>query len=337
VKLHNEVAQKTADGIKKNLGWGYRIFLSPEIGVLIPIVLLCVVTALLAPDFLTWKYISSILTGSIFIGACALGEGLVIMSGEIDLSVGMNGCFAGIMMGVAAASWGLGLVMSLIVGIAAGALVGFINGVLVCRVGLISWITTLAMMFVCQGLAVTISNGLPISIQSLGTSAFTRLKPLGLNWLFFIFIGIIVLLDLFIRKTRFGYRMRALGGNREAAEMAGINVKHVKIIVFTLAGAFAALGGIFDTLMTATANSNTGLGREFRAIICVAIGGVSMTGGVGSAYGVGLGVLLFHTLWYCLRILDVDTNMQLVLIGFILILAVIMDIQRKRIEARKLV
>ena len=117
----------------------------------------------------------------------------------------------------------------------------------------------------------------------------------------------------------------------------GINVKRVKIIVFVLAGAFAAIGGIFDTLITATANSTTGIGREFRAIICVAIGGVSMTGGVGSAYGVGLGVLLFHTLWYCLRILDVDTNMQLVLIGFILILAVMMDIQRKRIEARKMV
>jgi len=322
---------------EKKLGWGYRIFLSPEIGVLIPILLLCVVTSILAPNFLTWRYISSILTGSIFIGACALGEGLVIMSGEIDLSVGMNGCFAGIMMGVAAASWGLGLILCLIIGIAAGALVGLVNGLLTCRVGLTSWITTISTMFICQGLAVTISDGLPISISSLGTSSFTRLKPLGLNWLFFIFIAIIILLDLFIRKTKFGYRLRAVGGNREAAEMAGINVKRVKIIVFMLAGAFAAVGGIFDTLITATANSATGLGREFRAIISVAIGGVSMTGGVGSAYGVGLGVLLFHTLWYCLRILDVDTNMQLVLIGFILILAVMMDIQRKRIEARKMV
>jgi ribose transport system permease protein len=322
---------------EKRLGWGYRIFLSPEIGVLLPIIILVVITASINSNFLKWQYISTILTGSIFIGAAALGEGLVIMSGEIDLSLGMSGCFAGIMMGVAANSWGLGLIPCLIIGIAAGALVGWVNGFLTCKIGLTSWITTLATQFICQGLAITISDGLPIPISSLGTSTFTRMKPLGLNWLFFIFIAIIVVLDLIIRRTKFGYKLRAVGGNREAAEMAGINVKNVKILVFTLAGVFAALGGIFDVLSQANASYTNGQGREFRAIICVAIGGVSMTGGVGTAFGIGLGVLLFHTLWNCLRILDVDTNMQLVLIGFILILAVMLDIQRKRIEARKLV
>jgi ribose/xylose/arabinose/galactoside ABC-type transport system permease subunit len=131
--------------------------------------------------------------------------------------------------------------------------------------------------------------------------------------------------------------MRAVGGNSDAARMAGINVDRVKIAVFVLAGALAAVGGLFDVFNNATANSNFGGGREFRAIICCAIGGVSMSGGSGSAYGIGLGVLLFHTLWYCLRILSVDTNLQLVLIGLILVLAVLMDIQRKRVEARKMV
>lgn len=321
----------------KKLGLGYRIFLSPEIGVLIPILILCVITSLINPNFLTWKYIASILTGCIFIGAASLGESLVIMSGEIDLSVGLTGCFAGIMMGVAAANWGLGLIPCLLVGLAAGALVGWVNGYFTCKIGLTSWITTLATQFICQGLAVTISKGMPISIQSLGTASFTRPKPLGLSWLFFVFVAIIIIMDLVIRKTKFGYKMRAVGGNREAAQMAGINVTRVKIAVFTLAGALAAVGGIFDVLATATASSSVGIAREFRAIICCAIGGISMTGGVGSAFGVGLGVLLFHTLWYCLRILNVDTNLQLVLIGFILILAVLMDAQRKRIEARKMV
>ena len=322
---------------EKKLGIGYRLFLSPEIGVLIPILVLCVVTSLINPNFLTWKYIASILTGSIFIGACSLGESLVIMSGEIDLSVGLTGTFAGIMMGVAAATWGLGLIPCLIIGLAAGALVGWVNGYVSCKIGLTSWIVTLATNYICRGLAVTISKGLPISIQSLGTSAFTRPKPLGLSWLFFVFIAIIIILDLVIRRTKFGYKLRAVGGNREAAQMAGINVVRIKIAVFTIAGMLAAVGGIFDVLSAATASSSTGLDREFRAIICCAIGGISMSGGVGSAFGVGLGVLLFHTLWYCLRILDVDTNLQLVLIGFILILAVLMDIQRKRVEARKMV
>jgi ribose/xylose/arabinose/galactoside ABC-type transport system permease subunit len=322
---------------EKKMGWGYRIFLTPEVGVMIPILILIVVTSWINPNFLTWKYIASILTGLIFIGAASLAEGIVIMVGEIDLSVGMNGCFAGIMCGIAAANWGLGLILCLLVGLTAGALIGFVNGVVVCKLGLTSWITTLATQFICQGLAVTISQGVPISISSLGTSDFTRAKPLGLNWLFFIFIALILIMDFLIRKTSFGYKLRAVGGNNDAARMAGINVDRVKIAVFVLAGVLAAVGGIFDVLNNATANSNFGGGREFRAIICCAIGGVSMSGGNGSAFGIGLGVLLFHTLWYCLRILSVDTNLQLVLIGLILVLAVLIDIQRKRVEARKMV
>ena len=119
--------------------------------------------------------------------------------------------------------------------------------------------------------------------------------------------------------------------------MAGINARHVKLAASILAGVFAAAGGLFDTLNAGAANAAFGNGREFRAIICCAIGGISMSGGAGSAFGIALGVLLFHTLWYCLRILDVNTNLQLVLIGVILVLSVIMDIQRKRLEAKKLV
>ena len=123
-------------------------------------------------------------------------------------------------------------------------------------------------------------------------------------------------------------------GNPNAALMAGINVQRIKIIARVLAGLFAAIGGIFDVLDAATANSAFGSGREFRTIICVNIGGI--TAGSGSVLGVGLGVLLFHVLWYALRILDVDTNLQLVLIGAILVMAVLLDILRTKYEARRI-
>jgi ribose/xylose/arabinose/galactoside ABC-type transport system permease subunit len=147
----------------------------------------------------------------------------------------------------------------------------------------------------------------------------------------------IIVLDLVVRRTRFGFKLRAVGGNADAANMAGINVRYIKWAAFVLAGILAACSGIFDTLQSNSASDTFGAGREFRAIICCAIGGISMAGGAGSVYGVGLGVLLFHVLWFCLRILGVNTNLQLVLIGFILILAVLLDLQRKRVEARKLV
>lgn len=312
-----------------------NVFLTPEIGVLIPIVILCVVTSFINKNFMTWKYFSGIFMGSIFIGAASLGQGFAAIAGEVDLSVGMNGCLAGIMTAVACARWNLGLVPCLLIGLASGGLVGFINGCLTCKMKLSSWITTLATQFICQGLSVTISQGEPISIKALGTSMFTRARPLGLSWLFFIFIGLVVLCDVLIRHTRYGYKLRAVGGNPNAATMAGINVDRVKIIAMVIAGVLAATGGIFDVLNAATANANFGGGREFRTIICVNIGG--MMAGSGSMFGVGLGVMLFHVLWYALRILKVDTNLQLVLIGLILVLAVLLDIQRKRVEARRIV
>ena len=318
-------------------GFLVKVLLNPEIGILIPILIICVVTTMLKPNFLTWKYISSILAGSIFIGAATLGECLIIMCGEIDMSLGFCGCLAGVMMGIAASEWGLPLIPCILLCLATGAVVGLVNGLCVCKLGLSSWITTLATQFICQGLAVTISQGQPMSIASLGTGAFTRARPLGLNWLFFIFVLMILALDVLLRRTRYGYYLKSVGGNQDASVMAGINAKRIKIIAFVLAGLFAAMGGLFDVLNSGASNAAFGNGREFRAIICCAIGGISMTGGAGSSFGVALGVLLFHTLWYCLRILDVNTNLQLVLIGLILVLSVIMDIQRKKIEPRKLV
>ncbi|MDR2408990.1 MAG: ABC transporter permease [Bacteroidales bacterium] len=321
----------------KSLNIGFQIFLIPEIGVLLPILILVIITTIINPNFLTRRYLSSILIGSVSIGAAALGEAFVIMSGEIDLSVGYIGCLAGIICGKAAMAWGWGPVPAILLGLFVGILVGFINGFISSKIGLSSWITTISTQFICQGVATTIAQGYQQSVSSFGLQSFTRVRPLGLTWIFFIFIILIIIMDCVLRKTPFGYKLRALGGNRNAAEMAGIDVKNVKIIAFILAGLFAAMGGLFDTLQNGGASDAFGAGREFRAITCCAIGGISMTGCSGSIFGVGLGVLLFHTIWYCLRILNLSPNAQMVLIGFILILAVIFDLQRKRIEDHRLI
>ncbi|MCL1855448.1 MAG: ABC transporter permease [Clostridia bacterium] len=320
--------------LRRRSGIGTKILLNPEIGVMIPILILCVVTTSINSNFLTWKYISSILIGSVFIGAAALGESVILMAGEIDLSVGMGGCMAGMMSAIAAQEWGLGLVPCLLIGLLAGGFVGFINGLCVTKLGLSAWITTLATQFICEGLAQTVSNGIAIYVKTLNTIGFVNERPLGLSWLFFIFIGLILLLDFVIRKTKFGYKLRAVGGNKEAARMAGLNVNRIKIAAFVIASMLAAVGGIFDALNSDSAVWTLGSGREFRAIICCAIGGISMSGGNGSMYGVGLGVLLFHTLWSCLRLLKVDTNLQLLFIGLILVAAVLLDGQRKRMDQR---
>ena len=253
-----------------------RIILTPEIGMLIPIVLLCVYTNSVAPKFMTWKYQSNILRESIFIGAAALGQAFACIAGEIDLSVGMSGCLSGIMMGVACQHWQLGLVPCLLVALGTGIAVGLINGLATTRLGLSSWITTLATQFICRGLVQTISQGNVLSIKELGTSTFKRARPLwDLSWMFFIFILLILICDLVIRRTRFGYRVRGCGGNPNAAVMAGINVKNIKLVALVLAGFFAAVGGVFDVISNGSAVQTFGDGREFRTIICVNIGGIA--------------------------------------------------------------
>ena len=152
--------------------------------------------------------------------------------------------------------------------------------------------------------------------------------------MFFIFVVLLIATDVLVRYTKFGYKLRAVGGNPNAAAMGGVNVSRVKIIAFVLCGLFAAIGGMFDVINKGAASSMFGAGREFRTIICVSVGGISA--GSGSILGVGLGVLLFHVLWYALIILKVDTNVQLVLIVAVLVLAVLLDIARKRYETRRI-
>ena len=319
-----------------------RLILTPEIGMLIPIILICVLTNNANPVFLTWKFFSKILINSIPIGMMALGQALVTLTGDVDLSVGMNGCFAGIMMGVACDRWGLysvcgsnalGLIVCMLIGLASGALIGAINGLLTSRFKLSSWITTLSTQFICKGLVTTISQGITLDVKALGTKAFKDARPLSLSWLFFIFVLIILLLDIVVRRTSFGYKLRAVGGNPNAATMGGISVNKIRFLAFLLAGIFAALSGVFEVIQQQKAIPTSGEGREFRTIICVSIGGLSA--GYGSIWGCAVGILLYHVVIRALEVLGWDKMLQLVLIGAILIVAVLMDIMRKKFEVKQ--
>ena len=319
-----------------------RMILTPEIGMLIPIVIICLLTNRANPVFLTWKFFSKILINSIPIGMMALGQALVTLTGDVDLSVGMNGCFAGIMMGVACERWGLysvlgsnalGLVVCILIGLASGALIGAINGLLTSKFKLSSWITTLATQFICKGLVTTISQGITLDVKALGTKAFKDARPLSLSWLFFLFVFIILLLDIVVRRTSFGYKLRAVGGNPNAATMGGISVNKIRFMTFLLAGMFAALSGVFEVIQQQKAIPTSGEGRELRTIICVSIGGLSA--GYGSIWGCAIGILLYHVVIRALEVLGWDKMLQLVLIGAILIIAVLMDIMRKKFEVKQ--
>jgi len=311
--------------------------ITPEVGILIPTIIIGIVTGSINPTFFTGRYLGSILNGAVPVGMAALGVAFVIMCGEIDLSTGAVGCFSGIMMSKAALSWGWGPVPCFLLLFFTGAGMGAINGLIVTKVGISSWITTLAMMYICKGLSQTISGGVVQSVESLNVKAFGMARPYGLSYFVFIFVFILVVVDLLMRHTKFGYELRATGGNLEAAEMAGINVKTQKWLAFVLAGFFASMGAGIDVIQMNAGVYTQGDGREFLAIICCAIGGIRLSGGAGSIYGVALGILLLNVLRSSLRLLGVNINILLFYMGLILILAVMLDRFQNYLKLKTLV
>ncbi len=310
-----------------------KLLFSPEFTVLIPILVLGIYTTIINPMFLSWGNFSVMFKALIFLALAAMGQSLVIMSGEIDLSVGANAGFSGTIFALAAAQLQLGLVPSLIAGLLAGGLIGFINGYLVSSYGLVNFITTLATMFVCQGLSVTLSGGEPIIIP-LDYMRFALKKPLGLSWLFFIFLFIFAVFEVVIRYTTIGRRLKAVGGNSEAALMAGINKMKVKWLAYITSGLLSGTAGIMMVIGSGASHPEFGIGLEFRAIAACAVGGIALSGGKGTILGVGFGVLLLQILANTLQLLKVENNWQLVIIGLILIGAALIDTYSRRLQSK---
>ena len=311
-----------------------RILLTPEISILIPLLILCVITGIMKPNFFKWMNLSSIIRYTAFYGVLSIGQAVVIMSGEIDLSVGCNAGFAGIIFGVAAVQWGWGPIPAILFAIAAGAAIGFINGYLVSKFGLVNFISTLATMYVCRGLQTAFSGGAPVGPLPDYYAKITETQPLTLSWLFFIMLALLLITEVIIRYTTIGRNLLAVGGNKEASLMAGVNVIKVKWGAYVFAGIMAAICGIFWALDMQSANHDAGQGGEFRTITACAVGGISLAGVVGTIIGAGIGVLLLLVLQNSLQALAVESNLQLVFIGVILIAAVLVDILRKKLASK---
>jgi ribose transport system permease protein len=292
------------------------------------------VTGISKPNFASLGNLQAILTTCIFIGTASLGQSIVMMSGEIDLSVGCAAGFNGIMFATAAVTWGLNPFASVLVGLAAGAFMGFINGFLVARLGMVNFIATLATMFISQGVGLTISQGTPVGPLPDFWIDIAVAKPLGLSIMFFIFIAIYIGLFVMMRLTKTGKQILAVGGNRNSALMAGINVVKIKWGVYVLSGVLAAVSGIFSAITMSAASSETGVGMEFRTITACAIGGISFAGGKGSMIGLIIGILFINVLNNALQALAVESNVQMVIIGVILIAAVLVEIVRDKMEAK---
>ncbi|PJJ61406.1 ABC transporter permease [Compostimonas suwonensis] len=284
--------------------------------------------------FLTWSNFTGILLAATVTGLLALGTTFVIITGGIDLSIGTGMTLSAVMTGVFLTYWGLPLWVGVIGGILVGALIGAINGFNVAILGIPPFIATLAMMLVAAGLSLVISGTAPIYFK--GTPGFGEIAtgsiipgirfPNGV----LILIVMAIVAAVLLGKTILGRYTFSIGSNEEATALSGVNVKKWKIIIYTVAGVFTGLAGVVLASRLSSAQPALGMGYELEAIAAVVIGGTSLQGGKGSIIGTVIGALIMAVLTNGLRIMSIPQEWQSVAVGCVILLAVYLDILRRR-------
>ena len=312
-----------------------EVLMTPEISMLIVLVILCVYTNIINPAFFAVKNIRIILRNCAFIGALAIGEAFALMCGEIDLSIGCNSLFSSVVFASCSITLGWGPLPSVLAGLLAAVLIGVLNSVVTLRFGMTSWITTLATQYICKGLATVISRGGAISSLKGIFQKISAARPIGLSWMLLIVVLIAVIAEVLLRFTPVGRKVHAVGISQEASRIAGLNVRRIKSLCMIFAGFMAGVCGVLQSIGSLSGSLTTGVGNEFPAIICCAIGGVSTTGGKGSIVGAMVGVLMFQTLKNCLQTLGLSSNVQTVVTGIILLAAVSFDLIKKSLQTRR--
>lgn len=302
---------------------------------LIALVILCAIIAILSDKFLTMDNGWNVLR-QIAVNVCiSVGMTLIVLTAGIDLSVGSVLAFCGaitagllkngIKMPSADLFIGFTLLGALLGGIIAGALLGWFNGFVITKFKVPPFVGTLAMLTIARGLTMLWTQGHPIS--NLGPA----FSVIGTGWFLGIPVpvwiaGIVVLIAIFItRQTRLGRYIYAIGGNENAAILSGISINKVKLIVYSIAGALAAVGGIMVTSRLDSAQPNAGTGYELDAIAAVVIGGTSLSGGKGSIGGTVMGAVIIGVLNNGLVLLNVSPFWQQVVKGAVILVAVIID------------
>ncbi len=297
-------------------------------GIIIAFILIFILLSVTTDSFLKLNNIMTILRQSSIIGIVSLGMAAVIISNNIDLSVGPNLAISGIVAALAMTSWGLPIWIACALGILTGVCVGLINGTVIAKGKIPPFIVTLGMMTSLRGLCMIVANGTPIgglpkSFAVLGGGSF-----IGLPVPVLIYAVAIAGVTILMRKTRFGRHTYAVGGNEQAALFSGINVTRLKIKVYILMGFLCGVSGIVLASRIKSGQPNVAQGYELDAIAACIIGGISFNGGVGKVWNAVLGTLMIGILNNGLDLLAVQSYYQQILKGIIIVAAVLID--RKR-------
>lgn len=308
-----------------------------------PILTLLALAAYLSvatPYFLTAGNLTNILQQSAVTAILAVGQTIVIIGAGIDLSVAASLALAASLAAVTMTHWAQSVWLGILLGLLVGTFVGFLNGVIITKGRIPDFIATLGMLSAARGVALIITGGLPVPSHLTATVLRAYLPPhiiwLGSGMIFGVPVAPLVALVVAIagwvilQHTALGRATYAVGGNREAALVSGIDVDRTKIAGYTIAGLMAAIGGLVLTGRLNSANALMAEGVELQSIAAVVLGGTNLFGGEGNVGGTIIGALLMGVLSNGLNLVNVSAFWQRVMMGTVIIVVVVADQWRRR-------
>jgi len=323
-----------------------RIRNFPETNILSALVVMIAIFGLATPAFLSEINVLSVLRTLAFYGIVAVGHTLVMIGGDIDISVGSTAGLGSVLsahlmmqtnvFGMLGTSneW-LGVILIMILTMIICSLVGVVNATLVVILKIPPFIATISTLYAVRGVVMVISRGLtifplpPFFVEFFGRTELRITEAGGFSVAFLLFVFFAVFLEYMLRRSTFGRNLYATGSNREVAELSGINTKRVRFINYMIAAALAALAGMLVASFIGKGYPPTGLGWELWIVAATVIGGISLKGGAGSIIGTVIGVFIMNVLNNGLVMLQINTFLQHSVLGATILVAVYLDIRRR--------
>lgn len=288
----------------------------------IVLLVICIVLACSAPNFLTLENLLNILRAVSMMGLIAFGMTMVIIAKEIDLSVGsavaLSACVAARLIQA-----GIPIPLAMLLTVVVGALLGAFTGFMRVKFEVPSFITTLALFTAERGVALMITKGFPIAITSEWYSFLGGGYLFGVPFPAIIFVVAFAAIHFLMKYTVFGGAVYAVGGNDEAARLSGINVALVRVLVFAITGGLAALSGLLMSSRIASGSPTLAQGLELDVIAAVIIGGTSFSGGIGTVRGTLIGILFIGVITNGMTLLNLDIYFQYIVRGGLILAAVL--------------
>lgn len=306
---------------------------------LILIIVMVIITALFTsinPNFFSTANLVNILIASVQIGLTSIGITFLMMVGGTDLSAGAVAAACAVFVAWGLQNTAMHWTVLCLLAMLMAAVAGLINGLMVTKLNLVPFIATLVSQSLWKGVAYLLCNGKPIVISNKGLAAFCKNRLLGIPYTVYLMFILFIIFGYILSKTKFGRSIFAIGGNAEAARLAGINANRVKIICYVMTSVFAAMAGIILAGRMNSGNPASNANIHFDAITAANLGGVSMVGGVGSIPSVVLGVLLVQAFNSGLNMIGVSQYWQYVARGALLFGSLAIDFYRQRANEKRL-